>query len=796
MENKEKNRSNIYKGIIGEPYVIKVPTKACDQINIFKGKVGEPNLTKVPKNICYISDVFKRNIGEPNLVKVPAYLCHKTKVIKKEVGESNPTNASVLNLEELKYSNEKLNIKEDQTSMAQKSYISNINFHSFQKEVMNYIKNLIHLVKCTEEQKKIIILKSEKVLNKHISRAKIGELIIPSYVNPLKNAVAIIYAVLVSNKKMPNITQTELSKVAGINQSAIAQLYNKYYKFFALKLDFDFQSAQLGRNIISLYIFKLVIDTERDTSDIVLCLKNIILSSDSIREHDILKKLSENEIKSLQDILVNYPDTFIKYFSDLVNIIKLLIISNKTHKLISADFSIKNFALYLIDEKINLFLGQHQFVDVIAKIFNYLKKKYPKLFPDRAYTRENEDREDVERTTVIGSRIKLYIMKHIYNGKYFDFEKSIALCPRCLNEKLEINSSFPRLRSKDFHHEGKKIEGFESKRLYRLFISSRGNPYFLSMLIKKMERRSVLLRCKSHHNIIKAIHFINFKKFISWENIPNEFPQDIFEFPAEIIHILAMICVDNFYKTKAKNLNDRLTIRRGLIHKLKKRYIIELVYRGICPTCGEYNSKDHLPSFHFSHFYELNEISLKERQRREGNKISEAYRIFSCSELVREMESQRGGYVCGNCHFVIHTKIELINKIYDDKNIIKAVINDRDRTIKKFEQNLMCHSKLIKEPLKLDMRQESLSLMKYFFALYEISEEKGEITCLDLEKKLNISRSAILKFFTKRKKLLEKYGNIIPARGRIPLKYYMNDDGKKLVRLMTYFKQYYKNLTS
>ena len=680
--------------------------------------------------------------------------------------------------------------------MAQKSYISNINIHSFQKEVMNYIKNLIYLIKCTEEQKKIIILKSEKVLNKHISKAEIGELIIPSYANPLKNAAAIIYAVLVSNEKMPNITQTELSKIAGINQSAIAQLYNKYYKLFALKLEFDFQSAQLGRNIISLYIFKLLMDTERDISDIVLCLKNIILSSDSIREHDVLKQLTENEIKSLQNILINYPDTFIKYFSDLIKIIKLLIISNKTHKLISADFSIKNFALYLINEKINLFLGQHQFIDVIAEIFNYLKAKYPKLFPDRAYTIDNEDREDVERTTVIGSRIKLHIMKHIYNGRYFDFKRGIALCPRCLNEKLQINTSFPRLRSKDFHHEGKKIEGFESKRLYRLFISSRGNPYFLSMLIKKMERRSVLLRCKSHHNIIKAIHFINFKKFISWENIPNEFPQDIFELPAEIIHILAMICVDNFYKTKAKTLNERLPIRRGLIHKLKKRYIIEHVYGGICPTCGEYNSKDHLPSFHFSHFHELNEISLKERQRREENKISELYRTFSCSELVREMESQKGGYVCGNCHFVIHTKIELINKIYDDKNVIKAVINDRDRTIKKFEQNLICHSKLIKEPLKLDMRQESLGLMKYFFALYEISEEKSEITSLDLEEKMNISRSAILKFFTKRKELLEKYGNIIPARGRIPLKYYMNDDGKKIVCLMHYFIDYYRNLKS
>jgi hypothetical protein len=584
-----------------------------------------------------------------------------------------------------------------------------------------------------------------------------------------------------------------LSKIAGINQNAIARLYNKYYKILARRLDFDFQRAQLGRNIISLYFFELLMDKEIDTSEIVLNLRNIIITADKLGEHELLEQLTEREIKSLQDMVNNYSNTFTKYFTDLVNIIKLLILSNKSHKIISADFSVKRFAMYLMDRKINLFLGQYQFVDVIGNIFNFLRERYPKIFSDRTHTIDNEKREDAERTTVIGSRIKLYILKHIYNGRYFDFEKGIALCPECSNEKLEINTSFPRIRTKDFHHEGTRIEGFESKRLYRLFTNNRGNPYFLSMLIEKMERRSVSLRCKSHHNIIKAIHFINFKKFVSWENIPSEFPQDIFELPAEIIHILAMICVDNFYKTKTKTLSERLPIRQGLIHKLKKRYIIDRVYGGICSTCGEYNTRDHLPSFHFNHFFELSEIKPEERRIREENKLKELYRTFSCSELVREMERQKGSYVCGNCHFVIHTKIELANKIYDDKNILKLVINDRNKTIKKSEQNLIYSSRSIKDPLKLDMKQESLSLRNYFFALYEISEEKGAITSIDLEEKMNISRTAILKFFTKRKDLLEKYGNIISARGSIPTKYYMNDDGKRIVRLMHYFKNYYKN---
>ena len=313
---------------------------------------------------------------------------------------------------DLKNNKRKLNVKEDQTSMPQ-SIISNINILDFQKEVMDQINNLTNLFERTEEQKKNILFKSEGILNEHISRAERGEINISSYANPLKNAMAIIYAVLVSNENMPNINQIKLSKIAGINHSAISQLYNKYYRILAQKLNFDFQSAKLGRNVISLYFFELLMDTDIDTPKIVVLLRNIIINTHILGKHELLEQLTEKEINSLQNMVNYYSNTFNKYFTDLVNIIKLLIISNKSHKIISADFSVKRFAMYLMDRKINLFLGQYQFVDVIGKIFNFLSERYPKLFSDRTHTIDNEKREDAERTTVIGSRIKLYILRHI-----------------------------------------------------------------------------------------------------------------------------------------------------------------------------------------------------------------------------------------------------------------------------------------------------------------------------------------------------------------------------------------------
>ncbi len=117
-----------------------------------------------------------------------------------------------------------------QTLINNEMETSNDELSNFQETVMEYIKKITNSIECTLEQNKIILSKSEEILNKHISRAGRGEITIPSYANALKNAVAIIYAVLVSNETMPNISQTELSKIADINQSAIAQLYNKYYK--------------------------------------------------------------------------------------------------------------------------------------------------------------------------------------------------------------------------------------------------------------------------------------------------------------------------------------------------------------------------------------------------------------------------------------------------------------------------------------------------------------------------------------------------------------------------------------
>ncbi len=718
-----------------------------------------------------------------------------------------------------------------------------LNIPDFKQKVIEQIKKLTNSIECSIEQKKIILLKSETILSKHISRAKRNEITIRKNSNPNTQAAAIIYAVLKSNNKMPNISIENLAKKAGESKSPIGKQY-QYFKNLAPKLDFDFNNAQLGetRRILSIYFFNQLIDTrsnlselishlkEIDSSRLVLRLREIIIdvnklnSLDSfinveairrlkltLEERNLLGKIKE-KIEILQDMKTNFSDIFNKYFSDLVNLIKLMIISNKSHKIIDADFSAQDFSRFLIIKGINMYANENTLAKTILDIFIFLKQKYPDFFPTRVKTGEGwasrADNTGHIRKRVVGSRIKLYAMKFIYKGIYYNCINGISICPECLNEGFIVNTSFPRIRSKEFHHEGLRFEGYSVNELYRLFVNDRGNPYFLRDLVKKMEEESLALKCSSHHSIVKAIHFHNFKKLISWENIPKEFPyKDIFDLPAEIIHILVKICVDNFplpeplpgrQIVRDQNINERrLNVRKYVIDFLKERYIVDRIHGGVCPVCGEFNTRDHLPAFEYSHLFKKSELTPEERKKREKYTITYLYRTFTCSEIVKEMEKryQKGGYLCPNCHRVIHKDLSIIDKIYDEPNMFNKILEDIENTIRKHEQNLVYYIESIENPLK-SQRDKHVTFMEYLIALYEISKSKRKqdgVSRKEIKNYLGLGTASRGIYVFETREISRKYLKIVDGS---PIKYYITDEGKRIVRLMYYFRDYYKNISS
>ncbi|MEE9378748.1 MAG: hypothetical protein V3V33_12020 [Candidatus Lokiarchaeia archaeon] len=315
------------------------------------------------------------------------------------------------------------------------------------------------------------------------------------------------------------------------------------------------------------------------------------------------------------------------------------------------------------------------------------------------------------------------------------------------------------------------------------------------MIIDKVQNEVVTLRCRCHHSIINSPYFIDFKKLINWENIPEEFPyKDIFDLEAEIIHILAKICVYNLYQGIKNKKHELDGAMRRIFFSLKKRYIIDRIHGGICPICGEFNTRDHLPAFEFNHLYtmlyELGEITseemegYKERKRR----VPDLYNL-PCSELVKEMVIEEGGYVCGNCHRVVHTKIPYIEKIYNDPDLCKKALNDKEDSIKLNRQYLIHGTRSIGDPLKLEKKNYT-GFMENLIALFEISKRKRDgVTRNDLADYLEMRSQDV---FEKRK-FSRKYVKIVAGSGQTsPKKYYITLEGKRIVHLIYYFRDYYK----
>lgn len=106
--------------------------------------------------------------------------------------------------------------------------------------------------------------------------------------------------------------------------------------------------------------------------------------------------------------------------------------------------------------------------------------------------------------------------------------------------------------------------------------------------------------------------------------------------------------------------------------------------------------------------------------------------------------------------------------------------------ILKYKQNLIRSNNLIKDPLKSEITN-TRTFMDFLIALFEISKKKQDgVTRKDMLDYLGIK--SYDNIFEKRK-VSEKYVSIVDRR---PIKYYINDEGKKIVRLMYYFRDYYR----
>ncbi len=113
-----------------------------------------------------------------------------------------------------------------------KTSLSAFNVPNFRERVMEQIEMITKLIDCTNEQKKIILSKSEEILNAHILRAERNEIVIQKNTNIKVVASTIIWTVALSFEKLPKITRKVIVKLAKLKKKSINNISRYYIKYF------------------------------------------------------------------------------------------------------------------------------------------------------------------------------------------------------------------------------------------------------------------------------------------------------------------------------------------------------------------------------------------------------------------------------------------------------------------------------------------------------------------------------------------------------------------------------------
>lgn len=523
-----------------------------------------------------------------------------------------------------------------------------------------------------------------------------------------------------------------------------------------------------------------------------------ILKKDISERINLPNQINEKDIKTLLEILELYPDIFNKYFSDLAKIVNLIIIQSGILKEIGARFVVQPVCDFLIEKDLTLLYKPSTYKRfVFTEIYDSLREQFPNFIPVRVHQKQDVDKKinvetREEYRTIIGNRLKLYVISHLYDGIYV-FDGKVK-CPKCVEEEFKINTNISRLSSLELHHATKKKEkSYTAPKLARIFEGSGFNPNFLEELVKEIEVERVILLCRNHHKLEHHKYFDYFKHLINWENLPKRFPQDIFSLPAELIGVLIRVSVNNFKKTK--NLTKDLIYysQYSILRFLKKKYLIQNSYGDYCHTCEEFNIKKYLPSFDFHHikgsrFHENPYIRTKIKS------INTLFiHSYSCSEIAKILEYESGGFICANCHNVIgysSTHLKLLDEIYQNENLVDTILNDCKSVKNRFRLFQDIHS--IKDPLERDT-QTTDTCEKYLDAIYKISQRGEEITNNSLAQHLNLNSATVRGYLIEKESFYKNFFEIDIGRNRLK-KYILTDQGKKYIELMHYFRDYYKNL--
>lgn len=134
----------------------------------------------------------------------------------------------------------------------------------------------------------------------------------------------------------------------------------------------------------------------------------------------------------------------------------------------------------------------------------------------------------------------------------------------------------------------------------------------------------------------------------------------------------------------------------------------------------------------------------------------------------------------------------LLDKIYEENDIIKEVIDDYNYAVQNFTPINNINS--IKNPL-LTIYQSNDTFERYLTAIYEIQNSREEVTTRSIANVLNLKEThSVRDFFKRHEKIINDYVSIEDVLIGKPNKYSLTNKGLEVVKLMYHFRDYYKSL--
>lgn len=636
------------------------------------------------------------------------------------------------------------------------------------------LKEFINSLEIPFHQKILLLETTTEIFDNLINRLELGDISIGKSLSNKRICALMLYTAIISNDNIEDFFISDKIYELADGYWNLSGPYNFYFaEFYPRKREFPIFESKLSilgdvkYNLIRYFSGILIKNLEIDIPEYIQLFESKFINDELPYEFT-----TEDRSNLIQFHSKNVLD-FTKFFTDIISIIKLLIITSSNYKKIGVSMPLKYLCEFAKNNNINFLTTS------LATIYYTVKEIYQILLDSNPNYYPTLVRDSGNNRSLASKKLKLYAMKNLYNGQFC--YNGIIKCPLCQKQLFCTNTDIIRLNALEFHHEDskKKENSFTGMKLYQLFIADQHKSDVLEKIIEIMEFEGVSVECRSHHRLKKAKIFRYFKYLINWEGL--------FDLDPEIIHILIKTSINNFCCTKNLTDSQKNIVKLSIVRFLKKKYIIDSFYGTHCHTCGEFNTIDHLPAFDLHHC-DKNEKEEKQEFRELIDRPLE--------EVIYFIKKEGGGFICTNCHTVIHRRYELLNEVYNnDKAVLDKIYWDYNRVIEHFTpiQNFFIENSL-ESPIRI-----TEAIISHLTALYELSKQQTEITSQDLAIYLNQESRSIRNWFVRdvNKDFLEKCVNInfgTTGYGARPNTYQLTSYGIKVSELIYHFKQYYDDL--